>query len=159
MKESCWADRWENPQVSGQREHPRPPPPRFLSTLQFGFLPPSFPPCSLASSPLPLPHSVPTPSPSSPSLLSNSPPLPPSNPCAPFHQEPSRKTRKNAGRRVNLCLHPRLNNGGMYGGFATVAGTVECNDMGHWRFLPCFRTGVSSPRLMINNSRFGQPNP
>ena len=31
--------------------------------------------------------------------------------------------------RVNLCLHPRLNNGGMYGGFATVAGTVEWNEM------------------------------
>ena len=51
--------------------------------------------------------------------------------------------------KVNLCLHPRLNNGGMYGGLATVAGTVECNDMGYWRFLPCFKTGVSSPRLIM----------
>ena len=54
------------------------------------------------------------------------------------------------GIGVNLCLHPRLNNGGMYGGFATVAGTVECNDMGYWRFLPCFKTGVSSPRVIMN---------
>ena len=54
--------------------------------------------------------------------------------------------------RVNLCLHPRLNNGGMYGGFATVAGTVECIDMGYWRFLPCFKTRVSSPRLIMKNT-------
>ena len=38
---------------------------------------------------------------------------------------------------------------GMYGGSATVAGTIECNDMGYWRFLPCFKTGVSSPRLIM----------
>ena len=51
---------------------------------------------------------------------------------------------------VNLCLHPRLKNGGMYGGSATVAGTVECNDIGHWRFLPHFKMGVSSPGLIMN---------
>ena len=59
--------------------------------------------------------------------------------------------RENQGRgepgtlpMVNLCLHSRLKNGGMYGGSATVAGTVECNDIGHWRFLPHFKMGVSS---------------
>ena len=51
---------------------------------------------------------------------------------------------------VNLYLHPRLKNGGMYGGSPTVAGTVECNDIGHWRFLPHFKMGVSSPGLIMN---------